>query len=99
MRDEEQPFERHIQPQLDSDLQQVPLASLRSLQPGARALVVVLESEALLIDDYQIVFEGSFENNNEIQMVTRLSNDISHCLYIHVRLMTWAANKEQVISL
>ena len=81
MRDEEQPFEHHTQPWLDPGLQQAPLASLRILHPSARALVIVLESEALLIDDHQVVFEGSFENNNEVQMVTQLSDDIGHRLY------------------
>ena len=82
MRDEEQPFERHTQPWLDPGPQQAPLASLRSLHPGARALVIILESEALLIDGHQVVFEGSFENNNEVQTVTRLSDDIGHRLYL-----------------
>ena len=82
MRDEEQPFEHHTQSRLDPDPQQALLASLRSLHLGARALVIVFESEALLIDGHQVVFEESFENNNEVQMVTRLSNDIGHRLYL-----------------
>ena len=82
LRDEEQPFERHTQPWLDPDPQQAPLASLKSLHPSARALVIILKSEALLIDGHQVVFEGSFENNNEVQTVTRLSDDIGHCLYL-----------------
>ena len=81
LRDEEQPFERHTQPRLDLGSQQAPLASLRSLHPGARALVIVLESKALLIDGHQVIFEGSFENKNEVQTVTRLSNDIRYHLY------------------
>ena len=86
LRDEEQPFERHTQPRLDLGPQQAPLASLRSLHPGARALVIVLKSKALLIDGHQVEFEGSFENNNEVQMVTRLSNDIGHRLYLQSSL-------------
>ena len=82
MREEEQPFERHTQPWLDPGLQQASLASLRSLHPGARALVIILKFEALLIDDHQVVFEGSFENNNEVQTVTRLFDDIGHRLYL-----------------
>ena len=82
LRDEEQPFERHTQPRLDPGPQQAPLASLRSLHPGARTLVIVLESEALLIDGHQVVFEGNFENNNEVQTVARLSDDIGHRLYL-----------------
>ena len=61
LRIEEQPFECHTQPWLDSDPQQASLTSLRSLHPSARALVIVLESEVLLIDGPQVVFEGSFE--------------------------------------
>ena len=82
LRNEEQSFERHTQPRLDPTPQQAPLVSLRSLHLGARVLVIVLESEALLIDGYQVVFEGSFENNNEVQTVTRLSDDIGHRLYL-----------------
>ena len=70
LRDGEQPFERHTPPRLNPGPQQAPLASLRSLHLGARALVIVLESETLLIDSHQVVFEGSFENNNEVQTVT-----------------------------
>ena len=50
LRDEEQPFERHTQPWLDLGPQQAALASLRCLHADARVLVIVLESEALLID-------------------------------------------------
>ena len=70
LRDEEQPFERYIQPRLDPSPQQASLANLRSLHPCTRALVIVLESEVLLIDGHQVVFEGSFENNNDVQTVT-----------------------------
>ena len=82
MRDEEEPSERYVQPRLDSNPQQAPLRSLRSLQPGARALVIVLEAEALLIGGHQVVFEGCFENTNGVQMVTCLSDDIGHRLYL-----------------
>ena len=82
LRDEKQPFECHTQPRLDPSPQQALLASLRSLYLGARALVIIQESKALLIDGHQVVFEGSFENNNEVQTVTRLSDDIRHCLYL-----------------
>ena len=82
LRDEKQPSEYHTQPRLDPGPQQAPLASLRSLHPSTRAYVIILESEALLIDGHHIIFEESFENNNEVQMVTRLSDDIGHCLYL-----------------
>lgn len=82
LRDEDEPPERHVQPRLDSDPQQVPLQSLSSLHLGARALVIVLEAEALLIGGHQVVFEGCFENTNRVQMVTRVSDDIGHRLYL-----------------
>ena len=82
LRDEKQPFEHHMQPQLDPGLQQAPLKSLRRLHLDARTLIIKLESEALLIDGHQVIFEESFENNNEVQMVTRLSEDISHRVYL-----------------
>ena len=82
LKDEEQLFERHTQPWLDPTPQQAPLASLRSLHLDTRAFIIILESEALLIDGHQVVFEGSFENNNEVQTVIRLFDDIRHCLYL-----------------
>ena len=85
-RDEEEPSERYVQPRLDPDPPQAPLRSLRSLQLGARALVIVLEAEALLIGDHQMVFEGCFENTNGVQMVTRLSDAIGHRLYLQGQL-------------
>ena len=82
LRNEEEPSECHVQPRLNSDLQQAPLISLRNLQPGAKALVIVLETEALLIDGHQVVFKRCFENTNDVQMVTRHSNGIGHYLYL-----------------
>ena len=82
LRDEKQLFERHTQPRLDPGPQQAPLASLKSLYPNARALIIVLESKALLIDDYQVVFKENFENNNEVQTATQLSDNIEHYLYL-----------------
>ena len=82
LRDEKEHSKRHVQPHLDSDPQQAPLRSLRTLQSGARALVIVLEAETLLIGGYQVVFERCFENTNRVQMVTRISNDIGHRLYL-----------------
>ena len=82
LRDEEEPSEHHVQPRLDSDPQQAPLRSLRSLQSGARALVIVLEAEALLIGGYQVVFGENFENTNGIQTMIRLSDEIGHRLYL-----------------
>ena len=49
---------------------------------GTRALVIILEAEALLIGGHQMVFEGRFENTNEIQMVIRLFYDIGHRFYL-----------------
>jgi hypothetical protein len=82
LRDEEGPSERYVQPRLETDLQQLPLTSLRALQPDARVLVIVLEAEAMLVGSHQVVFEGCFENTNAGHMVTRLSDDIGHRLWL-----------------
>jgi hypothetical protein len=55
---------------------------LRALQPEARALVIVLEAEAMLVESHQVIFEGCFENTNIGHMVTRFSNDISHRVWL-----------------
>jgi hypothetical protein len=82
LRDEEGPSERYVQPRLETDLQQLPLTSLRALQPDARALVIVLEAEAMLVGGHKVVFEGCFENTNAGHMVTCLSDEIGHCLWL-----------------
>jgi hypothetical protein len=80
--DEEGPFEHHVQARVETNLQQLPLTSLRALQPDARALVIVLEAEAMLVEGHQVVFEGCFENTNAGHMVTLLSDDIGHRLWL-----------------
>jgi hypothetical protein len=82
LRDEKGPSKRHVQPYVEVDLQQLPLTSLRALQPDARALVIVLEVEAILVKCHQVVFEGCFENTNTGHMVIRLSDDICHRLWL-----------------
>jgi hypothetical protein len=52
LRDEEGPSEHHVQPRVEADLQQLPLTSLRALQPDARALVIILEAEAMLVEGH-----------------------------------------------
>jgi hypothetical protein len=80
--DEEGPSEHHVQPRIEADLQQLPLTSLRALQPDARALVIVLEAEAMLVEGHQVVFEGCFKNTNVSHMVTCLSDDIGYRLWL-----------------
>jgi hypothetical protein len=58
------------------------LTSLRSLQLVARVLIIVLEAKAMLIEGHQMVFDGCFQNTNESQMITRLSDDIGHRLWL-----------------
>jgi hypothetical protein len=82
LRDEEGPSECHVQPRVKADLQQLPLTSLRALQPDARALVIFLEAKAMLVEGHQVVFEGCFENTNAGYMVTRLSDDIGRRLWL-----------------
>ena len=81
VRDEAETSERRVQARIDPGLQQQQMLS--SLQLDARALVIVLESEAMLIGGHQVVFEGCFENTNEGQMVSRFSNEIGHRLWLH----------------
>ena len=82
MRDEEGPSERYAQSRVEVDFQQLSLTSLRALQPNARVLVIVLKAEAMLVEGHQVVFEGCFENNNAGYMVTCLSDDIGHRLWL-----------------
>ena len=42
----------------------------------------MLESEPTLSRSYQMVFEGCFENNAEEQMVSRISGDGGHHLWL-----------------
>jgi hypothetical protein len=53
-----------------------------SLQPDARVLVIILEAEAKFIGGNQVVFEGCFQNTNKGKMVSRLSNDVGHRLWL-----------------
>jgi hypothetical protein len=36
----------------------------------------------MLVGGHQVVFKGCFENTNVGHMVTRLSDDIRHCLWL-----------------
>jgi hypothetical protein len=71
-----------VQLRVEADLQQLPLTSLRALQPNAGVLVIVLEAEAMLVEGHQVVFEGCFENTNAGHMMIRLSDDIGHRLWL-----------------
>ena len=78
-RDEVEPFECCIQPRTKPGISQF---SLPVLQLENKALVIVLESEPTLFRSYQMVFEGCFENNAEKQMVSYISGDGGHCLWL-----------------
>ena len=71
--------ERCIQPRTEPD---IPQFLLPVLQLKNKALVIVLEFEPTLSGSYQMVFEGCFENNAEEQMVSRISADGSHRLWL-----------------
>ena len=73
-RDEVEPS---VQPRTEPS---IPQFSLPVLQLENKALVIVLESEPTLSGSYQMIFEGSFENNAEEQMVSRISGDGDHRL-------------------
>ena len=78
-RDEAESSERCIQSQTEPG---IPQFSLPVLQLENKALVIVLESEPTLSRSYQMIFEGCFENNAEEQMVSRISDDGGHRLWL-----------------
>ena len=78
-RDEAELSERCVQPRTEPG---IPQFSLLVLQLENNALVIVLESELTLSGSYQMVFEGWFENNAEEQMVSRISSDGGHRLWL-----------------
>ena len=78
-RDEAEPSERCVQPRTEPG---IPQFSLPVLQLENKALVIVLEFEPTLFGSYQMVFERCFENNAEEQMVSRISGDGGHRLWL-----------------
>jgi hypothetical protein len=52
VKDEMETFERRVQPRSILNPQQFPLTSLKSLQPYARTLVIVLKAETMLIGSH-----------------------------------------------
>jgi hypothetical protein len=96
LQDEEEPSERYVQSRLETDLWQLPLTSLRALQPDVRALIIVLEVEAMFVGGHQVVFEGCFKNTNAGHMMTRLTDHIGHRLWLQGPLNhlggEWRAN-------
>ena len=78
-RDEAEPSECCVQPRTEPG---IPQFSLPILQLKNKALVIVLKSEPTLSRSYQMVFEGCFENNAEKQMMSRISSDEDHRLWL-----------------
>ena len=78
-RDEAEPSERCVQPRTEPGISQF---SLLVLQLENKALVIVLKSEPTLSGSYQMIYEGCFENNVEEQMVSRISGDGGHRLWL-----------------
>ena len=78
-RDEAEPSERCVQSQTEPG---IPQFSLLVLQLKNKALVIVLEYEPTLSKSYQMIFEECFENNVEEQMVSRISGDGGHRLWL-----------------
>ena len=78
-RDEAEPSEYCVQLRTEPGILQF---SLPVLQLENKALVIVLESEPTLSGSYQMIFEGCFENNAEEQMVSRISDDEGHRLWL-----------------
>jgi hypothetical protein len=78
VRVEAETSESRVEPRLDLDPQQLPLTRSKSLQPDTRALVFILEIDAMLIGSHQVVFKGCFQNTNEIQIVNCLFDEVGH---------------------
>jgi hypothetical protein len=78
VRDETETSERRVQPRSDLDPQQLPLTSLKILQLDVRALVIILEAEAMLIGGHHVIFERCFQNTNEGQMMNRMICNPKH---------------------
>ena len=78
-RDEIGPSKNCVQPQTEPDILQF---SVPVLQLENKALIIVLESEPTLSGSYQMIFERCFENNVEEQMVSHISGDGSHRLWL-----------------
>ena len=78
-RNEAEPSERCIQPRIELG---IPHFSLLILQLENKALLIVLEFEPTLSGSYQMIFEGCFENNAEEQIVSRISGDGGHRLWL-----------------
>ena len=78
-RDKAEPFEHCVQLQIELG---IPQFSLPVLQLENKALVIVLESEPTFFGSYQMVFEGCFENNAGEYMVSRISGDKGHRLWL-----------------
>ena len=72
-----EPSERCVQSRTEPGISQF---SLSVLQLKNKALVIVLESEPMFFGSYQMIFEGCFENNAEVKMVSRISGDGGHRL-------------------
>ena len=77
-RDKAEPFEHCVQPRIEPSISQF---LLLFLQLENKALIIVLESEPMLSESYQMVFEGCFENNVEEQMVSYFFGDRGHRLW------------------
>ena len=78
-RDEAEPSERCVQPQIEPG---IPQFLLPVLQLENKALVIVKEFEPTFFGSYQMVFEGCFENNAKEQMVSHISGDGGHRLWL-----------------
>ena len=78
-RDEAEPSERCIQPRTEPC---IPQFSLPVLQLENKALVIMLEAEPTLSGSYQMVFERCFENSAGEQMVSCISGDGGHRLWL-----------------
>ena len=78
-RDEAESSERCVQPRTELG---IPQFLLPVLQLENKALIIVLESKPTLSGSYQMVFDRCFEKNTEEQMVSCISGDGGHRLWL-----------------
>jgi hypothetical protein len=57
------------------------LTSLKSLQPDASALIIILKVKTVFIRSHQVVFEGCFQNIIEGQKMSCLFDEVGYNLW------------------
>jgi hypothetical protein len=67
VQDEAETSEHRVQPHSNLDPQQLPLASLKNLQPDAKTSIFISEVETMLIGSHQVIFKRYFQTPMKIK--------------------------------